>query len=123
MIETSKTAGDAEKASILSNATKSDDGEDWLVGFREKKPLPPVLWGWAMMAILLAVQTKMVADYTEESTALKVAGMPIWATYVLIQLVCIAYSWIVCSYLLPLVPTIFGIPFFLIFFGPALVIW
>ena len=45
-----------------------------------------------------------------------------WVAYLILQLVCIAYSWVACTYLFPRFPTIKGIPYFLLAFGTALLI-
>lgn len=93
--------------------------EDWTVGFNEPEPMGPKLWGWFMMAALLAVQTVMISEYCAESTALSWGELPMEAAYVITQLISLAYSFVACNYLLPMFPTICGIPFFLIFFPPA----
>jgi len=104
------------------------DEEDWKVGFAESTPLPPVLWGWTMNIVLLAVQTWMVIHYAPDAKDLafecpyvKVA-VPVWGTYVAIQIVCLAYSWVTVNYIFPSFPTICGLPFFLLGFFPAFVI-
>ena len=61
---------------------------------------------------LLAIQSYMISIYTTFSVP----------TYVAIQLVCIAYSWVACKYGFVRFPVIAGIPFFLVAFAPAFVI-
>jgi len=95
------------------------DDESWKVGFAEDTPMLPVIWGWTMIAVLLAIQCVMVNEYAGNSTDLKMGDAPVWVTYLIIQLVCLAYSWVTVNYAFPAKPTIFGIPFFLPGFAPA----
>jgi hypothetical protein len=110
--------------SFLNAPKKSSSKGDanWLVDFYTTRPLPPVLWGWLMNAVLLVTQCYWVHKYTSTSTFLKIGDAPIWQTYLILQLVCIAYSWVACTYLFPRYPTIGGIPFFLVAFPPAFAI-
>jgi len=55
----------------------------------------------------------MVIEYAPSASA---------STYIILQLLAIAYSWGVSNYLFPKFPTIFGIPFFLIGFIHAFVL-
>jgi len=106
----------------LQDPAKDEDPEAWKKDFAEETPNGPVAWGWTMMALLLAIQTYWVKHYGADSKDLKLFDMPVWQTYVMIQLVCIAYSWFTVNYVFPAVPTIAGIPFFLFGFVPAFVI-
>ena len=81
-----------------------------------------VIWGWTMMAAMLAVQCYWVDEYAEGDNAMKWGSMKVWVAYLILQLVCIAYSWVACTYLFPRFPTIKGIPYFLLAFGTALLI-
>lgn len=102
---------------------ETDEADDaWIKEFNEETPLPPVLWGWTMNAVLLIFNTWMVKEYAGESKDLKVGDSPVWLTYVIIQLFCMAYSWVTVNYIFPRFPTVFGIPFFLIGFFPAFLI-
>ena len=75
-----------------------------------------------MMAALLVVQCIMVDNYTANSTFMKWGDMPIWVSYMILQLICIAYSFVACTYVFPKFPTVMGLPFFLLAFGPAFLI-
>merc|ERR1712232_433656 len=64
----------------------------------------------------------MVHEYCKDSADLKWGDMPVWVTYLLLQLVGMAYStWV--TDLFPKYPTICGIPFFLVQFLPAALIY
>jgi len=109
-------------ASVLAGDTAVDaaaDDESWKEGFAEDTPMLPVIWGWTMIAVLMVVQCVMVNAYAGNSTDLKMGDAPVWVTFLIIQLVAIAYSWVTVNYAFPAFPTIFGIPFFLPGFGPA----
>merc|ERR1712205_91598 len=107
----------------ITTAQEEDEDEDaWKKGFYEETPLPPVLWGWTMNAVLLIFNTWMVHEYAGESKDLKWGDSPVWLTYVIIQLFCMAYSWVTVNYIFPRYPTVCGIPFFLIGFPPAFLI-
>jgi len=70
----------------------------------------------------------MVKRYASESKDLKMdwggemGTSPVWLTYVIIQLFCMALSWVTVNYIFPRYPTVCGIPFFLIGFPPAFLI-
>ena len=110
---------------LLEAGDHSEDASEdsWKVGFAEPTPLPPTLWGWSMNLLLLGIQSWMVSYYASESKDLLwIEGQPVWVTYVCIQLVAMAYSWVACNYLFPAFPTVCGIPFFLPGFLPAFLI-
>jgi len=86
---------------------------DWKADVAESKSIVPIAWGWVCQAILLAVQSYMVSIYAPSFSV---------ASYIYRQLACIAYSWVATKYVFPKVPTIAGLPFFLIAFAPALLI-
>jgi len=110
----------------LQNAGKDiedqDDPEAWKKDFAEDTPIAPVVWGWTMICVLLAIQSYWVKHYGADSKDLKMGSTPVWLTYVLIQLVAISYSWFTVNYVFPAYPTIAGIPFFLFGFVPAFAI-
>jgi len=108
------------KLSKLHIARQDDESvDDWKADFAADTPLLPVIWGWTMIAILLAIQCVMVHAYAGNSTDLKMGDVDVWVTYLIIQLVCIAYSWVTCNYIFPKFPTVCGLPFFLLGFTPA----
>ena len=107
---------------MVTGVESASEGEDWKIGNNEKVPMVPQLWGWTMIVTLLTVQCYWVDKYTANSTFLKWGSMDIWVAYLIIQIVCIAYSWVVCSFLFERFPTIMGLPFFLLAFGPAFLI-
>merc|ERR1711959_324096 len=69
---------------LLENAEEEDS---WKEDFAAETPLPPVLWGWTMNALLLIFNTWMVTEYASEAKDLEMGDLPVWVTYVLIQLV------------------------------------
>ena len=107
---------------IAGEPKKTASKKDWLEEFYAARPLPPVVWGWTMIALLLGALCYWVDKYTSDSSFLTMGGTPIWQTFLVIQLVCIAYSWVACTYLFPRFPTLGGVPFFLVAFPPAFAI-
>lgn len=115
------TTQDDQNASALP-LLENQEEDAWKADFAAETPLPPVLWGWTQNALLLIFNTWMVKEYASESKDLKIGDSPVWATYVLIQLLAMAYSWVTVNYVFPRYPTVFGIPFFLLGFTPAFLI-
>lgn len=65
----------------------------------------------------------MVNEYCSKSKHMKIGDIPVWVTYLVLQLIGIGYTVVMTDHVFPLYPTVAGIPFFLVSFLPAFLIF
>ena len=87
--------------------------DQWKKDFQQPSPMAAQVWGWLNVLLWLGINTYWVYTYAAES---KDMG---WKAFLILNLIVIAYAWVMANYVFPLVPSVIGIPFFLIAFLPA----
>ena len=120
----------APAAAAAAAAEDPADAEDWREGLKAPRPKGGVFVTWIMISFMVCVHCSWVNAYTSTtgSTALtwcNSAGdhcAPTWVPFLVLQLIAMAWSY-GCTWLFPKFPVICRLPFMLIGFTPAFVIY
>ena len=87
--------------------------DQWKKDFYKPTPIAAVVWGWLQVALWVSINTYLVYSLAAESEDMG------WRAFLMLNLMVIAYSWVMVNYVFPMVPSVLGIPFVLIAFLSA----
>jgi len=113
-----------KESSPLNSSVNSHENIDeaWKADFDEERPLVPRIYQWCVVFFMVAWNTIMVSQYTKHTSWMRWGTDP-WFAFLILQLIAVAYSWVVCNFVFPKFPVILRIPFLFIGFGPAFLIF